>query len=84
MQRCRLRSAAAERACRAHPLPYPALWLCTAGGRVLCVSALGEDLGAARDRAYEACDRIHFDGAYRRSDIAWRELARQGQIRDRA
>ena len=48
----------------------------TAGGRVLCVSALGDDLQAARDRAYEGVDAIHFDGAYARRDIGWRVLAR--------
>ncbi len=42
----------------------------TAGGRVLAVSALGEDIGAARTRAYEAADRIRFDGLHRRGDIA--------------
>jgi phosphoribosylamine---glycine ligase len=42
----------------------------TAGGRVLAVSALGKDLGEARDRAYEACGRIRFDGAHHRTDIA--------------
>jgi phosphoribosylamine--glycine ligase len=49
----------------------------TAGGRVLCVTALGDDHAAARDRAYEACERIHFEGAYRRTDIAHRALARR-------
>jgi phosphoribosylamine--glycine ligase len=47
----------------------------TAGGRVLCVSALGSDLQAARDRAYEGVDAIRFDGAYARRDIGWRVLA---------
>ncbi|MHB8245277.1 MAG: phosphoribosylamine--glycine ligase [Acidimicrobiales bacterium] len=42
----------------------------TAGGRVLCVSALGTDLPAARTRAYEAMSAIHFDGMQVRSDIA--------------
>ena len=48
----------------------------TAGGRVLCVSALGDDIQAARDRAYEGVDAIAFDGAYTRRDIGWRVLAR--------
>ncbi len=48
----------------------------TAGGRVLCVCALGEDLPQARGRAYAAVDRIHFDGAYFRRDIGHRALAR--------
>ncbi len=48
----------------------------TAGGRVLCVSALGDDIRTARDRAYEGIDVIAFDGAYHRRDIAHRALAR--------
>ncbi len=46
----------------------------TAGGRVLNVCALGEDLAAARDAANEACDRIEFDGAYFRRDIGYRVM----------
>ncbi len=46
----------------------------TAGGRVLCVCALGDDLKQARDRAYAAADRIHFDGAFCRRDIGHRAL----------
>ena len=42
----------------------------TNGGRVLGVTALGSDLAAARTRAYEAVDKVHFDGAYYRRDIA--------------
>ena len=49
----------------------------TAGGRVLCVCALGDDLSRARDRAYATIDRIHFDGAFHRSDIGHRALARR-------
>jgi phosphoribosylamine--glycine ligase len=49
----------------------------TAGGRVLCVCALGDDLSRARDRAYTAADRIRFDGAFYRRDIGYRALARQ-------
>ncbi|MQB00489.1 MAG: phosphoribosylamine--glycine ligase [Actinobacteria bacterium] len=44
--------------------------LLTAGGRVLAVSALGEDYGRARARAYEAADRIRFEGKHLRRDIA--------------
>ncbi|MCC5949556.1 MAG: phosphoribosylamine--glycine ligase [Nitriliruptoraceae bacterium] len=44
--------------------------LVTAGGRVLNVTALGRDVAAARDRAYDAAERIHFEGMQRRSDIA--------------
>jgi phosphoribosylamine---glycine ligase len=44
----------------------------TAGGRVLAVSALGSDFAAARARAYEAADRITFEGKHQRSDIGLR------------
>jgi phosphoribosylamine--glycine ligase len=47
----------------------------TAGGRVLAVSALGKDLGTARERAYEACAIIDFEGKHHRTDIAL-EVAR--------
>ena len=46
----------------------------TAGGRVLGVTAVGADLRQARERAYEACSRIIFDGMYYRRDIGWRAL----------
>jgi phosphoribosylamine---glycine ligase len=42
----------------------------TAGGRVLNVTALGGSASEARDRAYESVDRIRFDGAQYRRDIA--------------
>jgi len=42
----------------------------TSGGRVLGVTAWGKDLAGARDRAYEAVARIHFEGAQYRRDIA--------------
>jgi phosphoribosylamine--glycine ligase len=43
--------------------------LVAGGGRVLNVSALGADLAAARDRAYQAAALIAFDGMQLRSDI---------------
>ncbi|MCW0206175.1 phosphoribosylamine--glycine ligase [Achromobacter veterisilvae] len=46
----------------------------TTGGRVLCVTALGDSVKMARDRVYEAIDGIHFDGRQYRSDIGWRAL----------
>jgi len=49
----------------------------TAGGRVLCVCALGNDLLQARDRAYGAAAHIDFDGAFHRRDIGHRALARK-------
>ena len=42
----------------------------TSGGRVLAVSALGASFAEARDRAYEACSRISFEGMHYRKDIA--------------
>jgi phosphoribosylamine--glycine ligase len=42
----------------------------TNGGRVLGVTALGETIADAKQRAYEAVDRIRFEGAYCRRDIA--------------
>jgi phosphoribosylamine---glycine ligase len=47
----------------------------TNGGRVLGVTALGADLARARDRAYEAVQKIQFDGAQFRRDIADKALA---------
>jgi phosphoribosylamine--glycine ligase len=44
----------------------------TAGGRVLSVTALGDDAAAARDAAYAAADVIEFDGKQLRRDIALR------------
>lgn len=41
----------------------------TAGGRVLGVTALGDDLDAARELANQACEAIHFDGMQWRRDI---------------
>jgi phosphoribosylamine--glycine ligase/phosphoribosylaminoimidazole synthetase len=44
----------------------------TSGGRVLAVTGLGDDLGAARDAAYAAMSHVRFDGMHYRRDIAWR------------
>ena len=46
----------------------------TAGGRVLAVTALGATQAKARERAYEAVSRIHFEGCYYRRDIALDEV----------
>jgi phosphoribosylamine--glycine ligase len=42
----------------------------TNGGRVLGVTALGKDLKTAQAAAYAAVEKIHFDGAHFRRDIA--------------
>ena len=49
--------------------------LTVAGGRVLNVVAHGADLAAARQKAYAACARIHFDGMQFRTDIGGRAPA---------
>jgi phosphoribosylamine--glycine ligase len=46
--------------------------LLTSGGRVLCVVGLGDSVKMAQKQAYEAVDKIHFDGAQFRRDIGWR------------
>jgi phosphoribosylamine--glycine ligase len=48
----------------------------TAGGRVLCVTALGDTTWAAQKRAYEAVDTIRFDGLQCRRDIGYRAIRR--------
>ncbi len=50
----------------------------TAGGRVLCVTALGDNIRAAQRRAYEAVERIRFAGAQFRRDIGHRAAGRIG------
>ena len=48
----------------------------TSGGRVLCVTAMGETVKAAQQRAYELTQKINFDGAQFRTDIGWRAIKR--------
>ncbi|WP_017940939.1 MULTISPECIES: phosphoribosylamine--glycine ligase [unclassified Thioalkalivibrio] len=50
----------------------------TAGGRVLCVVGLGEDVKSAQKKAYAAVQRIHFNDIYCRTDIGYRAVAREG------
>ncbi|MDX1376021.1 MAG: phosphoribosylamine--glycine ligase [Burkholderiales bacterium] len=50
--------------------------LVTSGGRVLCVTALGDSLRLARQRAYAAAERIRFAGMQYRRDIGERGLRR--------
>ena len=42
----------------------------TSGGRVLAITALGDSVTQARERAYAAINQIHFDGCHFRHDIA--------------
>jgi phosphoribosylamine---glycine ligase len=50
--------------------------LLTAGGRVLNIVGLGDDIRQAIDKAYEGVSKIHFDGMQYRPDIGYRALAR--------
>ena len=47
------------------------------GGRVLCVTALGDSVRQAQRAAYDAVARIHFDGMQYRTDIGHRAIARK-------
>lgn len=49
----------------------------TAGGRVLCVTALGNTVSAAQQQAYQGVKAIHWEGAEFRRDIAFRAIARE-------
>jgi len=46
----------------------------TSGGRVLCVTALGETVKYAQQQAYNILDEIKFDGAQYRTDIGYRAI----------
>jgi phosphoribosylamine--glycine ligase len=48
--------------------------LVTSGGRLLCVTALGEKVKTAQQRAYAALQGIHIDGAVYRTDIGHRAI----------
>ncbi|SMO40837.1 phosphoribosylamine--glycine ligase [Balnearium lithotrophicum] len=54
--------------------------LVTNGGRVLNVTALGRDIVEARERAYRAIEKIHFEGMHYRKDIGMKALKRKGTI----
>lgn len=49
----------------------------TSGGRVLCVTALGDSVTDAQKNAYAAVAKISWDQAYFRTDIAYRAIARE-------
>jgi len=53
--------------------------LVASGGRVLGVTGLGDDIAAAQTLAYRGVEAIDFPDGFCRSDIGWRELARQGK-----
>lgn len=47
----------------------------TSGGRVLCITALGDTVRVAQRRAYEIAKNIHFDGQQMRTDIGYRAIS---------
>ena len=47
------------------------------GGRVLCATALGDSVSQAQQRAYELTKKIHWEGSFYRTDIAYRAIARE-------
>ncbi|MFA0924998.1 phosphoribosylamine--glycine ligase [Xanthomonas fragariae] len=49
----------------------------SAGGRVLCVAALGDSVLDAQRNAYAGLQPIHWASAFQRSDIGWRAIARE-------
>ncbi|PLA73775.1 phosphoribosylamine--glycine ligase [Hydrogenovibrio sp. SC-1] len=51
--------------------------LVTSGGRVLCVTALGDSVSEAQQRAYAGLAKIHWQGAFNRTDIGYRAVARE-------
>ena len=48
----------------------------TSGGRVLCVTALGDNIVSAQRDCYRAADKISWDGLVMRRDIGWRAIER--------
>ncbi|QEW05566.1 phosphoribosylamine--glycine ligase [Nitrincola iocasae] len=51
----------------------------TAGGRVLCVTALGDTVGEAQQRAYQTVHQVRWQDAFYRHDIGYRAIAREQQ-----
>jgi phosphoribosylamine--glycine ligase len=51
----------------------------TSGGRVMCVTALGDDIAIAQQACYQAADKISWDGMTLRRDIGWRAIARYNE-----
>jgi phosphoribosylamine--glycine ligase len=53
----------------------------TAGGRVLCATALGNSVSEAQQRAYALAGKIRWEGMFHRHDIGYRAIAREQQSR---
>lgn len=54
----------------------------TSGGRVLCATALGENVTEAQQRAYELTRQVNWPEAYYRNDIGYRAVSREQQQSD--
>lgn len=52
----------------------------TAGGRVLCATALGENVTEAQRNAYTLARAVHWDNVYFRTDIAYRAIVRERDV----
>ena len=52
----------------------------TSGGRVLCITALADNVRATQQRAYDVVKSIHFNGAQYRTDIGWRALEKTNRV----
>jgi phosphoribosylamine--glycine ligase len=55
----------------------------TTGGRVLCATALGEDVAEAQERAYQLARQISWEGVYYRTDIGYRAVTREQRTENR-
>ncbi|MDG4604744.1 MAG: phosphoribosylamine--glycine ligase, partial [Candidatus Contendobacter sp.] len=55
----------------------------THGGRVVCATALGATVAEAQSRAYNLIKRVRWEGAYYRTDIGYRAIARERWVSDR-
>ena len=49
----------------------------TSGGRVLCVTALGDTVSEAQQKAYAGVDNINWNNVYFRKDIGYQAIARE-------
>ena len=53
----------------------------TSGGRVLCAVALGDSVTEAQKAAYDLVDKINWDNVYYRTDIGYRAVAREHNLK---
>ncbi|HCH78541.1 phosphoribosylamine--glycine ligase [Stutzerimonas stutzeri] len=49
----------------------------TAGGRVLCATAIGRTVSEAQQQAYRLAEKIHWNGCFYRKDIGYRAISRE-------